>query len=532
MQATTNWSEFQDRAFAAAMAGKSFVLNAGPGSGKTTSIVEMVKRLSAAGKKSMAVVAFGSGIQAELKARLGYLAPQGVKVTGTYGLGFGPLARRIKELGHEVDVQDVKYYTISKELITEAMSVWLGSGIELDRKTGEYVAILKKLVDYSRMTMTNPRDFAAVEAMAIEYNLETEVYILPLIDRALNIGSQMAEQTGVVDFADMLYLSLTWGLKFWQYKIIVGDEIQDLSNLQRAGIAASLMRGGQFIGVGDKRQSIYGFAGADMRSYDNTKAAFRADELELPICYRSDSAIIAEVNLLFPDHPIYARPGAPLGKVETICEDGKIDATNDIIAAHRAGEGVVVLCRTTAALVWRCIQLIRRRIPAQVKGRDIGSDLLEYIDGIAALDGFNYAANFREYAKSLQAMKTRKYQTWQGEDMGWVTVDGKERQVARIEDYFAAILLCYEEFLSPTIEVLKGEIGALFADNVRGIILMTGHRAKGLEFQTVFIDSADKMQIRWPGMTDDQKYQERCVQYVMTSRAKNRLVYIKDGAVR
>jgi superfamily I DNA/RNA helicase len=519
------WSQYQTAAFNAALRGESFVLNAAPGAGKTTAIVEITKQLVAAGATSVAVVAYGSGIQAELKEKLASVTNNGVKVIGTYGLGMGTIARAITAKGLNIDVRDGKYYSIAKDLVASSEQMWRNQGIILDKKMGEYVGMLRKLIDFARLTMTNESDTLGIIKMATEYNLEVEPFLIPLIARAINLGSVEAETKGVIDFADMLHLSLKWGLRFRQYNTLIVDEMQDLSNLQRMGCAKSLKFGGQFIWAGDGRQAIMGFAAADMNSYARTKAFFKAAEYDLPICYRCDALIVAEANKVFPDQPFFAREGAAQGVVRTIVEDGKLDATKDIIALYRAGRDVAVLSRCTAPAVWRCLQLLRQRVPAQVKGKDIGADLVSYIDDIAKLDGFNYTVNFREYAEALRVMRLRKYQTFDGVD--WVVVEGKERQAQRITDYFECIDLCYTEFLTPTVESLKGEIDKLFADNVRGVVLMTGHRAKGLEFDVVYIDEAQKMRIFWKGMTPDQLYQEKCVEYVMKSRAKHELVYIR-----
>lgn len=185
----------------------------------------------------------------------------------------------------------------------------------------------------------------------------------------------------------------------------------------------------------------------------------------------------------------------------------------------------MVLCRTTAELVSLCIQLIRDGIAAQVKGRDIGQQIVGYLEKITKLDGFSYPENFREYANAFRAMQSRKHQ--QPDGMGGYEVKaGHENQVQKINDYVDTLIICFESWTATTVDALKTRIESLFSDNVKGILLMTGHRSKGLEFEQVYILRADKMRIGWPGMTDDQKHQEFCVEFVMKSRAKHRLTYV------
>ena len=67
---------------------------AGPGAGKTTTMVEQVKLLVAMGVKDILVTAFGRGIVGELQQRLAGVA--GVKVQSIYGVGFGVIGRYLR----------------------------------------------------------------------------------------------------------------------------------------------------------------------------------------------------------------------------------------------------------------------------------------------------------------------------------------------------------------------------------------------------------------------------------------------------
>ena len=75
---------------------------------------------------------------------------------------------------------------------------------------------------------------------------------------------------------------------------------------------------------------------------------------------------------------------------------------------------------------------------------------------------------------------------------------------------------------------LLAKIELTFTDepNTSRLTLSTVHKAKGLEFETVFILDFDKyMPSKWAAQ-DWQKVQERNLIYVAVTRAKNKLVYI------
>ena len=524
----TKWSEYQtaifDRVLSAVAKKQLFLGNtmalAGPGSGKTTTTVELVKMMVAAGVKDILVTAYGRGIVAELSARLKGVA--GVKVQSIYGVGFAVIGRHLRTAYNlpEVTVDDRKYSPIVKEYVLSAYQGWLETGAT-DSKEGELMAYLGKLVDYARLTLTDASSVKALEAMALEYNLDYEGCLLPAVKPILEAGIEEARK-GRIDFTDQIWLPNVLAgeiKKIWKYGAVILDEAQDVAKASRGVAKMVLWERGLFVGVGDENQSIMGFAGADMRSFKATTATFKAKVLPLPVCYRSDMAIIRELQKMVPE--IQGRDNAPEGVVTTIEEKlllGELKA--------RVGKDVVVLCRTTADLVHTCIQLIRDGVPAQVKGRDIGAQIIGYLDKIALLDGFNYPTNFAEYARAFQAMQCRKHQTPDGMG-GYETKEGHEAQVQKIEDYVSTLIICHEAWTATTLDALRAKIESLFADTVKGIILMTGHRSKGLEFDEVYILRSDRMRMNFPGMNQDQRHQEFCVEFVMKSRAKHRLVYVK-----
>lgn len=531
-QTGTKWSPFQQAIFTRVeeaitrrqlYRGNTMAL-AGPGSGKTTTMVELVKRMAAQGVRDILVTAYGRGIVGELQDRLKGVA--GVKVQSIYGVGFsivGKFLRSAYNLSYDdIKVEDSKYSVLVREYVDSSFQGWLETGA-IEGKEGEAREWLKKLVDYARLTLTDASDLKALEAMALEYNLDYEPVLLLGVAPILAAGIAQARK-GLIDFTDQIWLvtalrSEIEKTRVWRYSAVILDEAQDVSKASRAVAAFALYRDGLFVGVGDKNQSIMGFAGADMRSFDATTRTFECEVLPLPVCYRSDAAIIRELRAMVPE--VQGRPDAPEGIVRSVKEKlvlGELKA--------RVGQDVVVLCRTTAELVSLCIQLIREGTPAQVKGRDIGAQIVGYLEKIALLDGFSYPDNFRDYANTFRAMQAKKHQ--QPDGMGGYEVKpGHEQQVQKINDYIDTLIICFEAWTATTVDALKARIESLFADNVKGIILMTGHRSKGLEFATVYILRSDRMRLSWPGMTFDQKHQEFCLEFVMKSRAKHELVYVE-----
>ena len=527
--ATMVWSAEQQAIFAridAAVRSRKLdtghtMVQAGPGSGKTTTMVEQAKRLSAAGVRGILVTAFGRGIVGELQQRLRGVAE--VEVKSIYGVGYKVVRTWLQSRYsiRDVNLDENKYTTIVREYVQTAFQGWLEAG-QVEGKESEAREWLLKLVNYTRLTLTDASSVKTLEAMALEYNLDYEPVLLAAVSTILDQGIAAARK-GWIDFTDQIWLvsavrNELGSLKVWRYSVVILDEAQDISNASRAVARFVLWDKGLFIGVGDRDQSIMGFSGADMRSFDNTTAAFGATVLPLMTCYRCDAAIIRVLQKTVP--ALKGRDNAPEGMVRSIKERQVFGELK-----LKLGQNVVVLCRTTAELVSLCIQLIRDGIPAQVKGRDIGAKIVGYLEKIAKLDGFNYPDSFVEYANAFRGMQSRKHQQPDGMG-GWEVKPGHERRVQEINDYVDTLVICFESWAATTLDALKDKISSLFADDVKGILLMTGHRSKGLEFDTVYILRGDRMELSWPGMTDDQKFQERCVRFVMESRAKHELVYV------
>jgi ATP-dependent helicase/nuclease subunit A len=112
-----------------------------------------------------------------------------------------------------------------------------------------------------------------------------------------------------------------------RYKFFLIDEFQDTNGLQRDLLAAVALSSGQranlFI-VGDRKQSIYGFRGADVDVFAKMTAALQAaggDVVPLPLNFRSQPPLINFFNYLFAR---FFKPGDEVNKSE-LSELGYVD---------------------------------------------------------------------------------------------------------------------------------------------------------------------------------------------------------------
>ena len=171
-----------------------------------------------------------------------------------------------------------------------------------------------------------------LDLFARQYALEL-VNVLRRIDERLNEEKQ---KLSALDFDDLELRALdvlerpevvTRAAE--RYKFFLVDEFQDTNSLQRRLLEALALqtsrreRANLFI-VGDRKQSIYGFRGADVdvfREMSNTLAAAGGEEKSLPLNFRSQPPLISFFNFLFarlfqPQEDVRPQELEELGYVE------------------------------------------------------------------------------------------------------------------------------------------------------------------------------------------------------------------------
>lgn len=257
-------------------------------------------------------------------------------------------------------------------------------------------------------------------------------------------------------------------------------------------------------GIGTRNcQAIYMFAGAESDSFDQIKNYFGAKELPLTFCYRCPESVILEAQKIVPQ--IECPPGTKAGIVDTITEE-QFD--------KMLTPGDMVVCRLTAPLVKLCFELIKRRIPAKVKGRDIGATIANAVKQIMKRE------------TDMSKFPNLMYR-WQENQLGMLREKlGSEDQQESVNDRVAVLEICYAMFSPNSPNGFVEDIKSLFNDDQSPITLCTVHRAKGLENDRVFIIRPDKLPLVRKNQTQAQINQEMNLKYVAITRAKNELYFV------
>jgi len=204
-------------------------------------------------------------------------------------------------------------------------------------------------------------------------------------------------------------------------------------------------------------------------------------------------------------HTIESHPSAPEGEVKHL----------EIYLPSDFPPSGAILCRNAAPLVAFAYSLLRRDVPCRILGRDIGASLISIVKKTRAI-------NLDDFLDKLEIWRNREVERCLKED----------RVPDRIHDQ-AECLHFFVDSLdedSRTVDSLVAKIELMFTDEPQAtrLTLSTVHKAKGLEFETVFILDFEKyMPSRW-AKQEWQKVQERNLIYVAVTRAKHRLCYINS----
>jgi superfamily I DNA/RNA helicase len=450
------------------------------GSGKSTTLEQLTKRLNG----SILFCAFNKHIAEPMQKKL-----KNANVSTINSIGHRTVARHLGR----VSLDDRKYRTIARELAAP-----LANDYDERRKLS---GALYDLCRFVRITLANPEDQTTLERLIRHYGIEdTTTELLLLVKVAIERGNDLAAEQKIIDFADQLYLPYRWALVPDQYDWVLIDEAQDLNAAQLDLVLKCVNQTGRIVAVGDGRQAIYGFAGADAASFQKIASATNATRLPLSICYRCPSGHLDLAREIVPE--IEACDNAPDGIIEHINEQDlhKHLQPNDL-----------VLCRLTAPLIDACLELIARGTPATVRGRDIGKQLTKIVD--QATD--NGDKSWDRFIWHLDA-----YRTEQAAKLG-----DDDEKLQSLEDRVNAVRRCYQEWQSASADAFKVRLEGLFNDKDSIITLSTIHRAKGLEAERVFILRPDKLPLQLRNPQQWQTEQEWNLRYVALTRSKHYLCF-------
>lgn len=304
-----------------------------------------------------------------------------------------------------------------------------------------------------------------------------------LIDEVLR-RSIIQAYKGVLDFNDQIYMPGLFGGKYPQFPLVLVDEAQDLSPVNHAMVHKLCVKS-RLIFVGDPFQNIYGFRGAKAGSMEVLGEKYTAEESTLSISFRCPQAIVENARWRVPDFK-WVKPG---GHVEELAElnPTTLPAT------------CTVICRNNAPLLGVAFKLLAIGRSVNVRGADIGPRLITTLKKLGP-----------EELTRAQALNAAN--------------DWLEEKLDRDNKTAGDMYACMKVFLEHGDNLGQAIRYAEHLFSQEGTIsLTTGHKAKGLEWDTVYhLD---------PWILKDHE-QDANLRYVIQTRSKNRYYEIDSGKIK
>lgn len=299
--------------------------------------------------------------------------------------------------------------------------------------------------------------------------------------------------TAEFDFDDQIWIPVKQKMRVPQYDLSFIDEAQDTNRMQMALIwMASRDR---VVVIGDDRQAIYSFRGADPRAFQVMQDTFRTKLFPLTTTYRCPRLVVELAQVYVPDYE--CGPGAPDGSVTRCAHERVLDHVRP---------GDFVISRSNAPLISLCLQAIRRGIPATVKGRDIGQELRTFLTaGERALGACCTKPEFTAWINA-----------WAEQEIHAREAAGRSSDV--ISDKRDAVLALWS--FANTISEAKERLEGIFGDAApqKMVTFLTTHKAKGMERERCFVlESTYRPKV---------STEEANMWYVAITRTKRELVLV------
>lgn len=304
-----------------------------------------------------------------------------------------------------------------------------------------------------------------------------------------------------IDFIDQVWLAL-FLLRRSIFDLAIVDEAQDQS-AARLQLAEAIATHKIYVGDGD--QSINYFSGADCYSIDKIKDRVDAI-LPLKLSFRCPPNVIRRLNNLKPKAKLRGLD-KPEGEVRRVQLD---EVASLVEAKNEKGETYgtnLMICRYNAPIIRVTLKLIAEGIPCRILGDRLVDQLCKTVD------------NRRATTLDELEDKLNKYEK--------VVCNGLEDYV---KEQFVDKLNCIRLVipLAESVEDVKTQLKRLMKPAGKDHVLCaTIHKSKGMEAHNVWIMfppiQSDKAR------TEEQKIQESNVEYVAESRTSCNSYYIMGG---
>src|SRR5262245_49179707 len=332
--------------------GESMSVYAGAGTAKTTTLKMVAPELP---HRKVLALAFNVKIVNDLKAAM----PPHFTIKTLNGLGHSAWAR---QRGGQLEVDKDKLTPIVTQTFKDMAPELLAA--DEDRSMWSAVRNFANLMRRNSFVpersrgrgprFVGPQPFEYIDEFMMNNESGLRPEVLARLSEEVVFRSIEQAFNRLIDFDDQIYMSTTFFSQYEPFDVVLVDEAQDLSPQNHRQLM--LCKPKQLIAVGDPKQAIYGFRGADHNSMANLeKTAARELNLilkkyPLATTFRCPKAIVARQKEHYPEYS--AAETAPEGEVKFFNQWGVDDVQR----------GSAIICRNNAPLLSLAFLLLKNDV--------------------------------------------------------------------------------------------------------------------------------------------------------------------------
>lgn len=471
------------------------------------------------------------------------------------------------------------FHSLSLNLLKKA-----GVKVQL-ASPAEQSLLIRRAAEHTRDPIKYDEAVEAIEHIKSSMDAAPPAHTSPGAE-AYHLYQEYLQQAGLHDFSDLLILAVLsmrdGSVKPYKVDWLLGDESQDMDEVQMAWVMEHAKAGVETMLVADDDQSIYGWRHAQgYRGLIKYREQLDAHLVTLPINYRCDQIIIQtaakmiEFNTERVPKDVVGASKSP-GRLETHVYGDRIAEAEAVVAAIAKGspDGAAVLARTNQLLYATELKLVAHGIPYYRTGgrslwdQEAPGTIMGLLDAVSnkkhtgLVTALHFAGipvtviesvippdkrnSYHQILSALQnpparAAKTGSLERERVVSLGRLCVEwGTLVKQGRTQLAIAGVSLWVRGFLTPqhpsyeicewltdTLMRLPGTLKMRLSTlqkpkkkEQNGVALATLHGAKGLEWDRVWMVATEYGVLPHP---DSPKDEERRLCYVGVTRARHEL---------
>ena len=357
---------------------------------------------------------------------------------------------------------------------------------------------------------------------------------------------------------------------------VIVHNCQDLSVLQQMFVKLFVGYNTRMIAVGDEKQAVYAFAGADTKSIKNLKKNFDLTELPLNTCYRCPKNVIKLAQDMVPSID-WNHKREDDGIVEFIDDSNLKDKLQpgDVILARRNNDLVrlykklvldekISIKFKNQEMVTTIVNEIKKVIKEYIKRYNAYANVEKELYRLCDEKGINWRKDDKHLSKTDKSFMQSKYKElvkqnkqiskqlcksnyninylktcmdeYKEKGEYAFTYDGQKDNIC--VEYFDVIESLLEQYKQNESGILVNDFIVYTESFLKGNIykevpiLSSIHMMKGGEADNVFIIDYPRFPYIYSNQTKDAQQQEKNLQYVALTRPKKNLYLCRISRCR